>query len=407
MRHPLFLALIVSTTAACDPSSAVQPTTPNEAGGQLDDPGDPGNDPDTPDPNDDPEQPVGNDFDGDGFAADVDCNDDDDSIFPGATEIACDNVDQDCNGLIDDGVESWQQVREELDGSFFSPADGLPDQVTIVEFENERPSVRRVDEDADGIADRFSYYTYDADGKTIEILCVDCPAGPGLRHDVRTELDYDVDGNQILEQTDLGDDGSWDVIEEWFYEDGLLTLTRTDTNPQAGWEFITEFTYDDQDRLVETREENDGDPEWDTVTTNLFDDDGVQTGQTIDGAYEDGDGVPEVFITFLLDDQGRKVGEMVDEDGDGDTDIEVEMTLDAEGRPTYVRQNIGGGSLVQETSTTYNLLGQKTSETFSSDGTIIFVNEWDYDEFGNLEEEREGYQPGVWTRVKTISWSCI
>ncbi|MCA9542584.1 MAG: hypothetical protein KC620_26995, partial [Myxococcales bacterium] len=44
------------------------------------------------------------DPDDDGFACDTDCRPDDPDSYPGAEEICGDGIDQDCNGVVDDGI---------------------------------------------------------------------------------------------------------------------------------------------------------------------------------------------------------------------------------------------------------------------------------------------------------------
>ena len=55
------------------------------------------------------------DEDGDGFGSDIDCNDNNANIFPGATEI-CDGADNDCDGDIDEFVVPTWYLDFDRDG---------------------------------------------------------------------------------------------------------------------------------------------------------------------------------------------------------------------------------------------------------------------------------------------------
>jgi hypothetical protein len=53
-----------------------------------------------------PDPALSSDDDGDSFAEDDgDCDDDDAEVFPGQIEVCFDEIDNDCNGLFDDGCD--------------------------------------------------------------------------------------------------------------------------------------------------------------------------------------------------------------------------------------------------------------------------------------------------------------
>ena len=55
------------------------------------------------------------DQDGDGYLSDVDCDDYSSAVFPDAVEV-CDGVDNDCDGVVDDGVSSTWYADTDQDG---------------------------------------------------------------------------------------------------------------------------------------------------------------------------------------------------------------------------------------------------------------------------------------------------
>src|SRR2546426_321714 len=57
------------------------------------------------------------DCDGDGYASPADCNDNDALVSPDAYDFVGDGVDNDCDGAVDNPVESCETIPAQLPGS--------------------------------------------------------------------------------------------------------------------------------------------------------------------------------------------------------------------------------------------------------------------------------------------------
>ena len=175
------------------------------------------------------------DQDSDGYSiCGADCNDDDPGVRPGAHEV-CNDIDDDCNGTIDEGTECYDDDGDgqtELEGDCH---DGDPD---IYEGAPEDPG-NGIDDDCDGIVDSGAS---DLDGDGYGESGGDCdeydpttyPGAPELPDGVDNDCDgvidegtelYDDDGDGLSESEGDCDDTSTYVspaateIADWLDND--------------------------------------------------------------------------------------------------------------------------------------------------------------------------------------------
>jgi hypothetical protein len=174
----------------------------------------------------------GEDNDSDGFFGEEDCNDDEAAVSPGAVEL-CDGIDNDCDGLIDEDVDSEWFL--DVDGDGFgdpgaptraceAPAGAVPsgtdcDDGDAAAFPGAEEACDGVDNDCDGeVDDGVGITLYaDADGDGAgdpDAPVVACGPGPGL---VEGDDDCD-DGNpdaapgldEVCDEVDNDCDGTVD-----------------------------------------------------------------------------------------------------------------------------------------------------------------------------------------------------
>jgi Putative metal-binding motif/FG-GAP repeat len=205
------------------------------------------------------------DNDGDGVDSTSDCDDSDDLIHPGAAE-ACDGLDNDCNGIIDDGVTTNWFV--DGDGDSFgesgipvtacqAPAgyvalDGDCDDADAAVFPGAPELCNTIDDDCDGATDSGEgAYWYDdgdgdgygVDGTEVELCYTpedmvaeggDCDDTDPTLSPGAAEVCGDFDDDDCDGLSDVGVEGVWysDDDSDGYGHPGEYETT---CEPLAGW----------------------------------------------------------------------------------------------------------------------------------------------------------------------------
>lgn len=140
------------------------------------------------------------DKDGDGYKSDVDCNDDDKAVNPGATEICDNKIDDNCNGATDES-------EPDQDGDGFGPCAGDCDDTdpkispAATEIDGDM-----IDNNCDGVIDG----DFDGDGYTVadgDCDDYDYDVNPGATENCFDGIDNDCNGFTDSQEPDNDMDG--------------------------------------------------------------------------------------------------------------------------------------------------------------------------------------------------------
>ncbi len=171
------------------------------------------------------------DSDGDGFTADVDCNDSDSAINPGASEV-CDYVDDDCDGVVDNALQ--QDYYPDADGDLFGPT------ASGVSFCPGDAAIPASFVSTGGDCDDTSAASNPSATETCDGEDNDCDGAPDTN-----ELDLDGDGIMPCAGDNCPDDAN--AGQEDLDSDGLGDVCDDDAD---GDSVLPPFDCDDMDSTI-------------------------------------------------------------------------------------------------------------------------------------------------------------
>ncbi|MFT5683061.1 MAG: hypothetical protein ACI8RZ_003988, partial [Myxococcota bacterium] len=243
------------------------------------------------------------DADGDGSLSDVDCDDDNDSVYPGAEDI-CDGIDNDCDDIVDEDGETAWYTDADADGygdaeterlSCEPAADEVVDATDCNDTDKAiNPNADEIcdgidndcddaiDDDDDGVVDQATFYVdNDSDGYgSKEVLACEQPDGvseyggdcddsdgdfnPGAEEDCADPTDYNCDGS--VGYSDADGDG-FAACEECNDKDAAINPDATELCDSADNDCDGDIDEDDASDVDTWYSDSDGDGFGDEDTT--------------------------------------------------------------------------------------------------------------------------------------------
>ncbi len=198
------------------------------------------------------------DLDGDGYEGTEDCDDHDDTIHPGAVE-ACDTIDNDCNGIVDDSATSGSPWYADLDGDTFGDENGLVysctqpigyiadatdcDDTSAAAFPGGTEVCDDLDNDCNGLVDdgglagdELYYADLDADGYgDATNTTASCLVPDGYTNDTTDCDDADATAHPGgVESDDLVDDDCDGWVDEDFVAVGDVVISEITRQARLG-----------------------------------------------------------------------------------------------------------------------------------------------------------------------------
>ncbi len=239
-----------------------------------------------------------------------------------------------------------------------------------------------LDQNADGIPDSITTYTYDANGNRTRTLFD--RDGDGMADSVETKT-YDSNNDQTSFASDNDADGQAEFRTTATYDDAGNLIRSSFDNDGDGEisAFVSTYTYDGSGNLLQVFENNEDEtPE--LVATYTYDNSGNRTSDRFGNS----------LLTRTFDAFGNQTSERTDYEGDGIFDFEktANFVYDAEGRLVSETFDLGDDGTVEQTIrySPYQIdtgIGTEFNDGFF--GNLVYRGNIDvvYDEQGQLSAE--------------------